>query len=84
MRNLTDVTGEHKPESLTWTEEQQKAFMKHCLRSNVVLVRAVLTQCDSKGNERPVYFISQKLMVTQQDWATTEKKAYIIVWALSK
>jgi len=47
-------------------------------------VGAVLTQCDSKGNERPVYLISQKLTATQQRWATIEKEAYAIVWALSK
>ena len=102
---LTDVTGKHKPESLIWTEEQQKAFdyLKQCLCSNVVLgvfrlgcsvslycdssdaaVGAVLTQCDGEGNERPVYLISQKLTATQQNWATIEKEAYAIVWALSK
>ena len=43
-----------------------------------------MTQLDHEGKERPVSFISQKLTATQQNWATIEKEAYAIVWALSK
>ena len=47
-------------------------------------VGAVLTQQDNCGFERPITFISQKLTETQQRWATIEKEAYAIVWALIK
>ena len=36
------------------------------------------------GFERPISFISQKQNDTQQRWATIEKEAYAIVWALTK
>jgi len=36
------------------------------------------------GVERPISFISQKLTDTQRRWATIEKEAYAIVWALTK
>ena len=47
-------------------------------------VGAVLTQIDDKRLERSVSFISQKLIDTQSRWATVEKEAYAIVWALNK
>ena len=47
-------------------------------------VGAVLTQQDNCGFERPISFISEKLTDTQQRWATIEKAAYAIVWALTK
>ena len=34
--------------------------------------------------ERSVSFISQNLTGTQKRWATVEKEAYTIVWALNK
>ena len=36
------------------------------------------------GVERPISFISQKLTDTHRRWATIEKEAYAIAWALIK
>ena len=48
-------------------------------------VGAVLTHQDNCGFERPISLhISQKLTDMQQRWATIEKEAYAIVWALAK
>ena len=47
-------------------------------------VGAVLTQMDDFGVDKPVAFISQKLSSTQKQWATVEKEAYAVVWALNK
>ena len=60
-----------------------KPFNLYCDSSDFA-VGAVLTQMDDKGIERPVSFISQKLTDTQRRWATVEKEAYAIVWALNK
>src|SRR6218665_2082007 len=55
-----------------------------CCDSSDYAVGAVLTQQDNCGLERPISFISQKLTDTQRRWATIEKEAYAIVWALTK
>src|SRR5688572_30932573 len=60
-----------------------KPFNLYCDSSDFA-VGAVLTQMDDNGIERPVSFISQKLTDTQRRWATVEKEAYAIVWALNK
>src|ERR1700733_11314301 len=60
-----------------------KPFNLYCDSSDFA-VGAVLTQTDDEGIERPVSFISQKLTDTQRRWATVEKEAYAIIWALNK
>jgi len=60
-----------------------KPFNLYCDSSDFA-VGAVLAQMDDTGMERPVSFISQKLTDTQRRWATVEKEAYAIVWALNK
>ena len=47
-------------------------------------VAAVLGQLDQKGVERPTAFASQKLSGAQLGWATIEKEAYAIIWALNR
>ena len=60
-----------------------KPFNLYCDSSDFA-VGAVLTQVDEHGIERPISFISQKLSDTQRRWATIEKEAYAIIWALNK
>ena len=46
-------------------------------------VGACLTQkCD--GDEKPIYYLSHKLSMSQCKWSTVEKEAYAIHFALSK
>jgi len=47
-------------------------------------VGASLGQRDASGIENSLAFISQKLIPTQFQWATIEREAYAIVWALEK
>ena len=63
--------------------EVGKPFNLYCDSSDFA-VGAVLSQVDNEGIERPVSFISQKLTDTQRRWATIEKEAYAIIWALNK
>jgi hypothetical protein len=63
--------------------EVGKPFNLYCDSSDFA-VGAVLSQVDDEGIERPVSFISQKLTDTQRRWATIEKEAYAIIWALNK
>ena len=65
------------------TFDVTKPFHLYCDSSDYA-VGAVLTQQDNGGVERPISFISQKLTDTQPRWATIEKEAYAIVWALTK
>src|SRR6218665_1449493 len=66
-----------------YTFDVTKPFNLYCDSSDYA-VGAVLTQQDNCGLERPISFISQKLTDTQRRWATIEKEAYAIVWALTK
>ena len=65
-----------------YTFDVTKPFNLYCDRSDCA-VGTVLTQQDNCGLERAISFISQKLNDTQR-WATIEKEAYSIVWALTK
>ena len=47
-------------------------------------VGACLAQQDLEGKERPIAFLSKKLSPAQTRWATIEKEAYAIIWALGK
>ena len=47
-------------------------------------VGAILVQEDENGVERPVHYLSKQLTSVQQRWATIEKEAYGIVYALQK
>jgi len=47
-------------------------------------VGATLGQVDDSGVEQPLAFASQKLTDTQATWATIEKEAYAVIWALNK
>ena len=42
---------------------------------------ALLQSVEGQGN-RPIAFASQKLTTTQKAWSTTEKEAYVAIWAL--
>src|SRR6218665_2485674 len=69
--------------AILYTFDVTKPFNLYCYSSDCA-VGAVLTQQDNCGIERPISFISQKLTDTQRRWATIEKEAYAIVWALTK
>ena len=47
-------------------------------------VGAILTQTDEHGLERPVHYVSHQLDSCQRRWATIEKEAFAIVYALKK
>lgn len=45
-------------------------------------IGAILCQDDEQGIERPVVYLSKQLSATQRRWATIEKEAYGVVYAL--
>ena len=47
-------------------------------------VGAILCQDDENGLERPLHYLSHQLNETQRRWATIEKEAYAVVYALKK
>ena len=47
-------------------------------------VGAILVQEDEEGIERPIHYVSHQLDHTQRKWATIEKEAYAVVYALQK
>ena len=47
-------------------------------------VGATLGQLNDSGVEQPLAFASQKLTDTQATWATIEKEAYAVIWALNR
>ena len=47
-------------------------------------VGAILVQVSDDGIERPVHYLSHQLNATQRRWATIEKEAYAVVYALNK
>ena len=47
-------------------------------------IGAILCQEDESGIERPVVYLSKQLSSTQRRWATIEKEAYAVVYALQQ
>jgi hypothetical protein len=47
-------------------------------------VGGILCQKDSNGVERPVVYLSKQLSATQCKWATIEKEAFAVVYALKQ
>ena len=47
-------------------------------------VGAVLVQVDDSGTERVIQYVSHSLSSVQRRWATIEKEAYAVVYAISK
>ena len=47
-------------------------------------VGAILVQEDEQGVERPIQYLSKQLSGAQLRWATIEKEAYAVVYALTK
>ena len=58
-------------------------FVLHTDASGVA-VGATLGQLDQDGVESPLAFASHKLSGPQCAWATIEREAYAIIWALDK
>ena len=52
--------------------------------ASAISVGCQLSQCDDTGQEHPIAFASQKLTPTQCAWATIEREAYAVIWALSR
>ena len=47
-------------------------------------VGAILVQVDDSGTERFIQYVSHSLSSVQRRWATIEKEAYAVVYAISK
>ena len=47
-------------------------------------VGAILVQVDDSGTERVIQYVSHSLSSVQRRWATIEKEAYAVVYAISK
>ena len=47
-------------------------------------IGAILCQVDAQGIERPVVYLSKQLSQQQRKWATIEKEAYAVVYALGQ
>jgi len=47
-------------------------------------VGATLGELDEQGVEQPLAFASQKLTETKMGWATIEREAYAVIWALNR
>ena len=47
-------------------------------------IGAILCQKDSHDVERPIVYLSKQLSDTQRRWATIEKEAYAVVYALKQ
>ena len=47
-------------------------------------VGSILVQVDDSGIERVIQYVSHSLSSVQRRWATTEKEAYAVVYAISK
>jgi len=60
-----------------------KPFMLHTDASGQA-VGASLGQLDENGIEQPLAFASQKLTKSQSAWATIEREAYAIIWAIKR
>ena len=60
-----------------------KPFCLHTDASGYA-VGATLGQLNDNGVEEPLAYASQKLTDTQSNWATIEREAYAIIWALNR
>ena len=47
-------------------------------------VGATLGELDDQGVEQPLAFASQKPTATHMAWATIQREAYAIIWALNR
>ena len=43
-----------------------------------------MAQDDDVGMERPIQYVSKQLSGSQLNWATIEKEAYAVIYALNK
>ncbi|KAL0169058.1 hypothetical protein M9458_037280, partial [Cirrhinus mrigala] len=91
---LTDLTRKGQPEKIHWTSAAKKAFvqLKVALTSSTLPLPAadgcrntglgaVLSQIQ-EGEEHPVLYISRKLSPAERNYATVEKEALAIKWAV--
>ena len=60
-----------------------KPFCLHTDASQFA-VGATLGQLNDNGVEEPLAYASQKLTDTQSNWATIEREAFAIIWALNR
>ena len=60
-----------------------KPFCLHTDASGFA-VGATLGQLNDEGLEEPLAYASQKLTQTQSSWATIEREAFAIIWALNR
>jgi transposase InsO family protein len=65
------------------TPDLSRPFQVHSDASEFC-VGGCLTQKDGEGNFKPIAFVSKKLTGAQRNWATIEKEAWGVLFALSK
>ena len=66
-----------------YTAKWGQPFGIFCDASNIA-VGSCLVQWTADGQEVPISFASVKLSGSQVSWATIEKEAYAVIWALNK
>ncbi|KAL0176818.1 hypothetical protein M9458_029148, partial [Cirrhinus mrigala] len=88
---LTDLTRKGQPEKIRWTAAAEEALakIKTALTSSSVL-RApdfscpflLQTDASDTGEEHPIIYISRKLSPAERNYATVEREALAIKWAV--
>lgn len=63
--------------------DNQRPYRLYCDASSEA-IGGVLTQQDDQGIERPIHYFSKQLSEGQKRWATVEREAYAIIFALQK
>ena len=63
--------------------DSTKPFILQADASNIGL-GAVLGQLDVNGHERPIVYLSRKLLNREQNYTTSEKECLAIAWAIGK
>ncbi|KAL0160841.1 hypothetical protein M9458_044566, partial [Cirrhinus mrigala] len=80
---LTDLTRKGQPEKIQWTRRSPRNLCPFLLQTDAsdAGLGAVLSQVQ-EGEEHPLLYISRKLTPAKRHYATVEKEALAIKWAV--